>query len=393
MLSLDSIQAAAAALFDKISAAGNHLTPAAVLQINDRPFGSNAVSRIISVQLADNRGFEADELTIELDDSDGLLAIPPLESKIKCWLGYAETGVVYKGEYKMSEFSHSGAPDKLSITARAADLADSLAEQQEKSWHKQTLYAVVEQIAKRHGYEYRISDDYKQTQIAHIDQTSESDASFLTRLADLYDAIATVKNGILLFMPKGQAVTAGGQPVPPVLLTRMSGDGHSFAYSNTEAYNAVRACYIDKKSGKKKEVVINKDNLVPVKTTQTTTRKYKTKRKDGKTHKVTTKTVSVTKVISADGLKVKTLRHLYAGQATAENGARAAFKRIKRGAAEFKINLAAGRPDLYPETPVEVSGFKPEIDAEDWLIARITHSLGDGGYTASLELESLLDLG
>lgn len=252
MLSLDSIQAAAAALFDKISASGNHLTPAAVLQINGRPFGSHAVSRIISVQLADNRGFEADELTIELDDSDGLLAIPPLESKIKCWLGYAETGVVYKGEYKMSEFSHSGAPDKLSITARAADLADSLAEQQEKSWHKQTLYAVVEQIAKRHGYDYRIGEDYRQTQIAHIDQTSESDASFLTRLADLYDAIATVKNGILLFMPKGQAVTAGGQPVPPVLLTRMSGDGHSFAYSNTEAYNAVRACYIDKKSGKKK---------------------------------------------------------------------------------------------------------------------------------------------
>ena len=98
----------------------------AVLQINGQPFGTLTMSRIISVQLADNRGFEADELTIELSDHDGALEIPPQEALIKCWLGYQETGVVYKGEYKMAEFTHSGAPDKLSITARAADLAATL---------------------------------------------------------------------------------------------------------------------------------------------------------------------------------------------------------------------------------------------------------------------------
>ncbi|MFV2028878.1 contractile injection system protein, VgrG/Pvc8 family [Neisseria sp. S1] len=393
MLNLSDIQAAAAKLFNAITSSGNHLTPAVMLQINGQPFGSGTMSRIISVQLTDNRGFEADELTIELDDTDGRVGIPPLDSKIKCWLGYHETGVVYKGEFKMSEFTHSGAPDKLSITARAADLADTLAEQQEKSWHKLTLYQIVEQIAKRHGYQYRIAEDYKQTQISHIDQTSESDASFLTRLANLHDAIATVKNGLLLFMPKGRAQTASGQPVPAVELTRRSGDNHSFTYSNTEAYNAVRAYYIDKKTGKKEEVIINKDNVVPVKKTQTITKKYKTKRKDGKTHKTTTKVVNVTKVVSADGLKIKTLRHLYASKQAAESGARAAFKRIKRGAAEFKINLAAGRPDIYPETPVNVSGFKDGIDNEKWLVARITHSVGNEGYTSTLELESLLDLG
>ena len=53
-----------------------------------------------------------------------------------------------------------------------------------------------------------------------------------------------------------------------------------------------------------------------------------------------------------------------AGKATAENGARAAYKKIKRGAAEFKLTLAQGRPDLYPETPVQVAGFKADIDGE-----------------------------
>lgn len=377
---LDKIESAAAKLFDKITASGvHHLTPVAVLQINGQPFGTLTMSRIISVQLADNRGFEADELTLELADHDGHVSIPPQDSLIRCWLGYKETGVVDKGLYKMSEFTHSGSPDKLSITARAADLSDTLAQQEDKSWHKTTVYAIADTIAKKHGYPAKISDIYKDAAIAHIDQTGESDASFLTRLAQDYDAIATIKNGTLLFMPQGQAQTAGGQPMPPLRISRQSGDSHSFTYSSTDAYNAVRAYYTEPRTGKKAEVLINADNIVPAKTTQTTKR--------GKA-----KTIKTTQAISADGLKIKTLRHLYASKTTAENGARAAYKRIKRGAAEFKINLAQGRPDVSPETPVTVAGFKVEIDAEKWLIKRITHTLNDGGYTAALELEALLDL-
>lgn len=103
-----------------------------------------------------------------------------------------------------------------------------------------------------------------------------------------------------------------------------------------------------------------------------------------------TKTIKVTKLISAEGQKIKILRHLYATKEGAESGARAAFKKIKRGLAEFKINLAIGRLDLYPETPINVTGFKAEIDTESWILSRITHSLNDGGYTSSLELEALL---
>lgn len=378
---LAKIESAATRLFDTITASGgHHLTPVAVLQINGQPFGTLTMSRIISVQLADNRGFEADELTIELADHDGRVAIPPQNSLIRCWLGYKETGVVDKGVYKMSEFTHSGSPDKLSLTARAADLADTLAQQEDKSWHKTTVHAIVDAIAKKHGYPAKISDSYKAAAIAHIDQTGESDASFLTRLAQDHDAIATIKNGTLLFMPQGQAQTAGGQPMPPLHITRQSGDSHSFTFSSTDAYNAVRAYYTAPKTGKKTEVLINAENVVPVQSTQ-------------KTKRSKSRSVKTTQAISAEGLKIKTLRHLYASQATAENGARAAYKRIKRGAAEFKINLAQGRPDVSPETPVSVAGFKAEIDAERWLIKRIAHTLNDSGYTAAIELEALLDLG
>lgn len=106
--------------------------------------------------------------------------------------------------------------------------------------------------------------------------------------------------------------------------------------------------------------------------------------------KTTVKTVEKKKTIDVAGKKIKTLRHLYATEASALAGARAAFARIRRGLAEFSISLATGRPDLYPETPVTVQGFKAEIDAESWLIVEVAHRLGDGGYTCSLKLEARL---
>jgi hypothetical protein len=46
-----------------------------------------------------------------------------------------------------------------------------------------------------------------------------------------------------------------------------------------------------------------------------------------------------------------------------------------------------GRADLYPETPVSVSGFKRVIDEQKWVITKVTHSLNNNGYTTALELE------
>ena len=386
-LNFDSISAAAqkaaAKIFDEVSGKNaRHLTPAAELTIDGKRFGTQAMSRIISISLTDKRGFEADELTIELDDHDGTIAIPKTGSKITLKLGYQETGLVEKGEYLVSEFTASGSPDRLSITARAADLAEALAEQVEKSWHKQTLYQIIETIAKKHKYEYLISKDYQNQKIEHIDQTNESDASFMSRLAEQYDAIATIKNGKLLFIPAGESQTASGQPILPTTITRASGDSHSFTYSSSNSYQAVRAYYTDKKTGQKKEVIVNKDNAYPNKKTTQQTKSVK-----GKTFKAKKKE-NDNKKVNTDGQKIKTLRHLYATESGAWSGARGAFKKIQRGVAEFSITLAVGRPDLYPETPAVVKGFKPEIDAEAWLITEVSHKIDSGGYTASIQFEA-----
>lgn len=81
------------------------------------------------------------------------------------------------------------------------------------------------------------------------------------------------------------------------------------------------------------------------------------------------------------------LSHTYASKTNAERAAKAAWEKIQRGVASFSITLAKGRADLFPELPVKVSGFKPEIDEAYWTLVTVSHSLNNSGFTTSLELE------
>lgn len=64
-------------------------------------------------------------------------------------------------------------------------------------------------------------------------------------------------------------------------------------------------------------------------------------------------------------------------------------QRIQRGAATLACTLALGRPDLYPEQRVRISGIKPAIDQTAWLIVKVEHPLGSGRFTMGLEMETV----
>ncbi|EBP5923530.1 phage late control D family protein, partial [Salmonella enterica] len=84
---------------------------------------------------------------------------------------------------------------------------------------------------------------------------------------------------------------------------------------------------------------------------------------------------------------VLALTTVYASKAQAMRAAQAKWDKLQRGVAEFSITLALGRADLFPETPVRVSGFKRVIDEQSWLISKVTHNLNNNGFTTGLELE------
>lgn len=209
--------------------------------------------KLISLELTDNRGFNADELTISVDDSQGDIALPPRGAELSISLGWQGEPLLYKGIYIVDEVSHSGPPDRIDITARSADFRDEFNVKREVSWHDVTVERIVSAIAHRYKLKPIISEQLMNAEIDHADQTQESDMSFLTRMADILGAIATVKNGCLLFILPGGGVSANGKALPEFAITRSSGDRHSFRIADRDAYTGVQAYWLDLDFGKKKK--------------------------------------------------------------------------------------------------------------------------------------------
>ncbi|HFE2889335.1 hypothetical protein SB5531_02503 [Klebsiella variicola] len=324
--------------------------------------------RIISLELTDNRGFEADDLTIAIDDSDGLIELPPRGAELSVSLGWQGEPLVYKGVYTVDEVAHSGPPDRLEITARSADFRDEFNVKREVSWHDVTVERIVSAIARRYKLTPVISEQLMSAEIDHADQTQESDMSFLTRMADLLGAIATVKNGCLLFILPGGGVSANGKALPEFAITRSSGDRHSFRIADRDAYTGVQAYWLDLEFGKKKKVTV--------------------KARKKKTQKKPRSSAREGDYIAGEDGNVFVLRTTYASETAAQRAAAAKWQQLKRGAAEFNMTLARGRADLYPEMHGTVSGFKADINDQDWIIAKATHSIDDGGFKTQLELEA-----
>lgn len=317
------------------------------ITVNDIDISSTVASRLINLSIKDNRGMIADSIDITLDDSDGLLEIPSVGAEIKAWLGWSDTGLVYKGSYLVTGGSHSGAPDTLSISAESKDLAQSFKQKRERSFHNKTIQQIFEQIALDYDLEVKIHNDFIDRVVPHIDQ-NESDANIMTRIADENDALASVKNGALVLLPIGQSQTVSGLSLPKVELVRRDGDQHHYSFGqSSNKVECVKAYYYDKKKGEKQSVIIGLSNDNP-----------------------------------------KEIRFVHRDKDTAELAAKAEFNRCKRAESSLSYTLAFGRPDLIPEQEMTFVGLKDQIDEIVWLGKTVTHDLSESsGYTTKLELE------
>lgn len=70
-------------------------------------------------------------------------------------------------------------------------------------------------------------------------------------------------------------------------------------------------------------------------------------------------------------------------EAEAKRAANSELNRSKRNAAIFSLNLALGQPDITPETPITLNGWKAEIDKLTWLVVKATHSLSSSGLRSN----------
>lgn len=316
------------------------------LEVDGNDISPLVVDRLISLSIKDNRGLVVNSVDIDLDDSDGQLEIPPEGAIIQVWIGWSNTGLVNKGKYKVESVTHRGAPDVLSISAFSNDVSEGLKQKRERSFSNKTIQVIFETVGAEYALKTIVHNTLANRLISYIAQ-NESDANLITRIADEYDAIATVKNGHLILLPRGTSQTVSGLPLPTAQIIRSDGDGHNYTTgTGTDRITGVKAYYYDTAKSKKLYVVIgdNEDNL-------------------------------------------KEIRYIHRDKKTAELAAQAEYNRCKRASQKLSYTFAFGQPNLIPEQEFVFTGLKPQIDDIVWLGTNVTHNLTDNGFTTSVELE------
>lgn len=327
----------------------------------DKDITQNIAGRLISLTVTDNRGFEADTLTLTLDDADGNIAMPARSAVVGVSLGRQGENPTDMGSFTIDQVTHRGTPDQLVISGRSVDFREGMNTAKEGSWHDTTLGAIVENIATRNKLKASVAAELAGIKIAHIDQSKESDIGFLTRLAIRNGAEIAVKKGTLIFLVPGKCVR-NGKAVTPVTISRGDGDTHTFDLADRAAYGGVVAHWQD------------------TKTPQKQTKQVEMKRKEESKQEATNYTAG-----SAENVYI--LPTLYASKDEATRAADAAWKELQRTAAKFTLVLAQGRGDIAPETPIRLSGFKDVINNTPWVIKKVTHALDNKGFITKLELE------
>ncbi|MGL5372610.1 MAG: hypothetical protein ACRDBF_16535 [Plesiomonas shigelloides] len=178
--------------------------------------------RMESFERIDASGTQSDQLTLEVN-VEGLNSIPQ-EGAVLTWFeGYQETEVLEIGIFKITRITPKLFPSRITIVATAApfDKEDKTGfkERRSRSWDGQTLGNVFREIVQSHSLTPRVDPELDPIPLGHIDQTDETDAAFLTRIAAVYDAVAKPMDGMYVLALRGRTSTITGKKMEVIDIT------------------------------------------------------------------------------------------------------------------------------------------------------------------------------
>lgn len=312
--------------------------------------------RLLSVSISQKREDEADQLDITLQDADGKFAIPKPGKLLKVSMGWARgtglpQGLVAMGTFRVDEARWGGPPDTITIRARSADFTAAFRIRKERSFVGKTVGDVLGKLASDNGLKPAIDSTLAAKTIPALGPGAKSDAALLKALGKRFDAVATVKNSSLIFTPIGSGKAPGGADLPGETIDRAATTSVEYERVERENFGGVVAVWHNKATGERKQVQAGGS--------------------------------------AGTDTKPKRIRKVFANETDARQHAEAEDTRINRTKAKATIDLALGRPDLFPERPITLTGFKPELDGRDWIIAETAHTMdGGGGLKSKLTLEA-----
>jgi hypothetical protein len=327
------------------------LKPVFRLVADSQDVTDRLAARFMGLRLTDETGADADSLEITLaDPADSPIPIPRTGAELELWLGY-DNQAQRMGLFVVDEIELNGWPGDMVIRARAAPYEATnggkkwLQTQKSRSWPKGTkLSAMVEKIAKDNGLKPAVSPALQAVGLPHLDQTEESDLSFLIRVCKKYDALVKPGGGALVVLKRGEGKTASGQDMTPIAVAASDCGSFRLTLARRDSPGTVVAHWHATKAARRQEIKVG------------------------------------------SGEPVKVLRTPYTSAEDATAAASAELDRRRRGTGRLALTMP-GNPEVTAERLLNLAGFRDGVNGE-WIVTRVTHSLDKSrGYACEVEAE------
>ncbi|QDQ24913.1 late control protein [Chitinimonas arctica] len=304
--------------------------------------------RLIEIRITDKPGLDSDSCEIELDDRDGKLRFPRKGAVLAVSLGWVGEGMNRLGRYRVDEIEVKGPPAAILIRCKAADVSEDSKTHRRGSWEDTTLSTIVGDIAGRHGWQPVCA---VQAEIVRADQVGESDLHFLTRLARLHNATATVKAGKLLVLPRDSGQQASGGSMAELAISPAQCHSYSMVFPDRPAHAKVRTQWHDPKVGQPVPLILPNPSAPP----------------------------------GATAVHID--RHTYANPQAARDAADSRLGALNRATANGHLVLARGDARLCAERKVRLKGFKPQVDGV-FLAESVEHAFSHSGWITTVQLNA-----
>lgn len=322
-------------------------TPSARIVVDGKDITSRLLDKsrrkvLVSLTVTDEAGIKSDSAELVVDNREGFPA-PPVGALMEVWMGY-EPSPKYMGQFRIDEWTKSGPPNTLTVSAKSAELTTEIKGHKTRSHHATTVGDIVRKIAGEHGLGVSVDSKIGARVVEHIDQQSESDLAFLSRLAKRNGAMFKLAGGKVLFAKKGARTTPSGAAKAARTLKPTDGVASwTMTKSERGGHKSVNCYWHDHDEGRRK------------------------------------------KATAGSGKPVFRDKRIYRTEAEASAAAAAHLGDLHRGKADGSVDVV-GDPTFFAEMTVTLSGFDPDADGT-YTAKSVAHKFDSSGYTTSVALE------
>jgi phage protein D len=338
------------------------MTPFYQLIVSGQDITADVTGRAGIIEWSDTVEEGSDTLTITLQDTDNLLAVPKAGAKVELSAGY--NGALQRvGSFTVESTEMEGPPDRLTVQSTSAPVAQagSIANRRSKSWEDTTLGDVAQSIASSLSVELAIDPELAAIPITNEQQVDQSDTDFILRLVRRNGGYLKFADGRMIIAKEGSGTGTGGAVLNTTLQRSQVTRWRVQAGGKGQALKKVKVKYHDYETGETNEV--EADVEAPASMPQLT---------DDVAWLAASESTFTPPAPAASEEHAKAV-------------ARTTAKRISRNTRRLQLALP-GRLDIVAGGRVTLSGFREGVDGE-WLVKTVQHRLDSRGWSMTVDGE------